>query len=40
MGIKDDMSKKVERVVGCLGNLIGVGLGIWFILWGLMNCIK
>lgn len=31
------MSKWGERVIGVTGFLIGVGLGILFLLWGLSN---
>ena len=31
------VSKWVERVVSSIGFLIGVGLGILFVLWGLSN---
>ncbi len=31
------MSKWVERSISIIGFLIGVGLGILFVLWGLSN---
>ena len=31
------MSKWVERSISITGFLIGVGLGILFVLWGLSN---
>ena len=31
------VSKWVERVIGIIGFLIGVVLGILFLLWGLTN---
>jgi hypothetical protein len=34
------VSKGVERLVGFIGILIGIGLGIWFVLWGLINYIR
>ena len=34
------MSKRVERVIGCMGLLIGVGLGMWFFVWVVMNYVK